>query len=275
MSLSQRMIEAFAGEMTPKFLSTASADGEPNIAPIISMEAWNERELIFGELMIWKTKKNLLANPKAGAAVFTKEMNCWTARGDFVGFERTGDKHDKLNMKDMFRYNAYTGLRSAGTIHVVEAQRVRGMMSASRLAELAVSSRKARDIEHGHTGPMPPQVTEKFANMKAAKFVSYIDSDGYPVALPALSLFPTGHDRMTVGYGALRSGEIDPPSPPFRIAACIITFDPVAYQVKGTVTEYKKTLGIRTAVIRIEEVYSSSPPLPGKRIDRAGKTARQ
>jgi len=267
--MNERVVRAFAGEFTPKFLATSSAGGTPNIVPVISIEALDERTLIFGELMIWKTKKNLEANPKVSAAVFTASMNCWTARGDFDRFERTGEIYDRINTKDLFRYNAYTGLRNVGVINVRDVARIRGMLSPARIGELALASIKATRVKFGHSGPMPPQVTEKFQRAKAAKFISYVDSDGYPAALPALSLFPAGHDAMEFGAAILEAGGPAPPEPPFTAAACVITFDPVAYQVKGTVTEYFRRLGAKMARFEIEEVYSASPPLPGKRIDRS------
>lgn len=265
--LDKRAMEAFAGEFTPKFLATASEDGTPNIVPIISIEAWNPQTLVFGELMMWKTKKNLLANPKMGASVFTADMNSWSVKGDFDRFERTGEIYDRLNMHEMYRYNAYTGLRNAGVINIKEAWRERGMMSPGRIAEMAMIAATVKKPWHGFDGPMPPQVSEKFSRVKAAKYLSYIGGDGYPLAVPVLSLAAAGHDALVFGAGALLNDEYELPEPPFRAAACVITFDPVAYQVKGTVTEYTKHLGVRIGRLEVDEVYSASPPLPGKRID--------
>ncbi len=50
------------------------------------------------------------------------------------------------------------------------------------------------------------------------------------------------------------------------VAASVITFDPVAYQVKGTWQGIKSYLGINLASMHITEVYSACPPLPGVRI---------
>lgn len=267
--MDEKLIEALAGMTTPKFLATASPDGTPNIVPVISMEAWDARTIIFGELMIWKTKKNLESNPKVGISVLTESLNCWTLRGNFEGFERTGERYDRISMRDMFRYNAYTGLRNVGVIRVEEARRVRGMLAPARVAEMGLAAMSSIGIRHGHAGPMPPQVTEKFGRLKAAKYISYVGRDGYPLALPAPSLFPSGHGALEIGAGALRDFDGATPAPPVRVAASVITLDPVAYQIKGTIKEYTSRLGAKIAKIAVEEVYSASPPLPGKRIDRA------
>lgn len=73
-SLAPEIISTFAGEMTPKFLATLNAEGLLNIAPIISLEAADEKTLIFGEFMMWKTRQNLEVNPHVAAAVLTTEL---------------------------------------------------------------------------------------------------------------------------------------------------------------------------------------------------------
>ncbi len=262
-----RIIEAFAGDRTPKFLATISPDGVPNIAPVISLEAWDESTLIFGELMIWKTKANLLSNPKVGASVLTDDMNCWTVRGVFQGFERTGERFEKISMNDMFRYNAYTGVRNVGVIEVESVRRVKGMVSPARLLEMGYGSLRARGVKFDRTGPMPPQVTEKFSRVKAAKHICYADSDGYPLSLPSITMFPTGHGALEFGAAEMKDFAGASPALPLRAAAAIITSDPVAYQIKGTVSASKSVAGLRLARLDVEDVYSSSPPVPGKRIN--------
>ena len=81
-------------------------------------------------------------------------------------------------------------------------------------------------------------------------------------------MFPAGHDSLEFGAGSLRAPDGGRPALPVRAAASVITFDPVAYQVKGTVSRYVNRPGARLARLDVDEVYSASPPLPGKRIDR-------
>jgi hypothetical protein len=40
----------------------------------------------------------------------------------------------------------------------------------------------------------------------------------------------------------------------------------MTYQVKGTLVRFEKRVGLETGVVRIEEVYSSMPPLCGERL---------
>ncbi len=46
--------------------------------------------------------------------------------------------------------------------------------------------------------------------------------------------------------------------------------EPVAYQVKGQFQGWHSSLGRKLGAIRVQEAYSASPPLPGKRLPTAG-----
>ena len=50
-----------------KFLATIDAEGKPNCALIASLSAASEDTLIFAELMMNKTKKNLISTRKVAA----------------------------------------------------------------------------------------------------------------------------------------------------------------------------------------------------------------
>lgn len=257
-SLTPDIIAAFAGETTPKFLATLDAEGIPNVVPIISLDAADEKTLIFGEFMMWKTKRNLEVNPRVAAAVLTPELQGWVVKGDFIEFQRTGPHFDRIMSKSLFRYNAYTGVRSAGVI------RVREVVDAFRLSQLKVlvgfvRSRlnAGRARRYPGQAAMPAPVREKFSRLKAVKMLAYRDSDGYPAILPVLSLLPAGERNLVFELqpgGSLPLGA--------KVAACVITFDPVAYQIKGELANTEKGIG----VISVSEVYSACPPLPGERL---------
>ena len=59
------------------------------------------------------------------------------------------------------------------------------------------------------------------------------------------------------------------PRPGQQVAAAVITMEPVAYQVKGQFQGWRSSLGRKLGDIRVQEAYSASPPLPGKRLPTA------
>lgn len=256
--------QALAGDKTPIFLATRGPDGQPNVVPVISIEPWENGTLIFGDFMIRKTKRNLEMNPDVAVGVLTPDMKCWWLRGRFEGFERTGPKVDKINSSDMFRYNAYTGIRNAGTITVHEVSPKKTIKPLEALPLLAaVGMRRVTGSILPSQGAMPARVSEKFARVKAAKFVAWVDPEGKPCIRATVSLMPVGARQIAVAAAELAPDE---PVAGTRLAASVITFDPIAYQVKGTLVKYKSYAGTRVARMDVDEVYSASPPLPGERI---------
>jgi predicted pyridoxine 5'-phosphate oxidase superfamily flavin-nucleotide-binding protein len=258
---------SFARPMLPKFLATVSAGGAPNIVPIISIEAADAQTIIFAELMIWKTRKNLEENPQVAAAVMTRDLKVWVVKGDFAGFQKKGKYYEKLSGNDLFRYNAYTGIRSAAVIRIKKVLPAVSLPKGKLLGDLIktrlVSLRASSQLRDKQAMPLP--VSEKFRRLTGVKFLAYIDTDGYPGIIPFLSSYPVAGRRLIFGtsisgkaIGRLRSRE--------KVAASVITPAPVAYQVKGSFQGIKRYWGIKVGIIDIDELYSASPPLPGERI---------
>ena len=61
------LLQALAGEMTPKFLATRSPDGVPNVVPCTSIMPADDVDdrLIFGNFLLRKSVDNLLDGPIA------------------------------------------------------------------------------------------------------------------------------------------------------------------------------------------------------------------
>ncbi|MGQ9573011.1 MAG: hypothetical protein ACUVV3_07500 [Dehalococcoidia bacterium] len=265
-NLSPSIIDALAGERTPKFLATLDSQGVPNVVPIISLQAVDEGTVIFGEFMMWKTRRNLEDCSRLSVAVMTASQG-WVIKGDFLEFQRSGPYFDRIMATDAFRYNAYAGIRNAGVI------RVRGLVRAFVLSRPALLldmararwfARRARQRADGAVA-VPSPVREKFARLQAAKVLAYLDGDGYPNIVPALSLIPAD-ERTLVFSGGLAMPALATLSPGAKVAASVLTFEPVAYQIKGQFLGAERSLGRLAGAVAVQEVYSASPPLSGQRI---------
>ncbi len=264
--LSAAAMRALSGPRTPKFLATRDAAGIPNVVPVLSLEAVDERTIIFGELMIWKTRRNLEADPRVAVMVLAPDLHAWTITGRFVEFQHSGDYFDHIMASEYFRYNAYSGIRSAGVIEVLEVVPSTKTSQVGLLLDTARSRWLARRLSRD--GPaeeaMPVQVSEKFSRLRAAKALACLGPDGHPHCLPALSLVPAGFNRLVfAGAAAQELAGLTPGSP---VAAAVISMEPIAYQVKGDFAGTRRSLGRSLGVIDVREAYSASPPLPGQRL---------
>jgi hypothetical protein len=252
--------------MVPKFLATLDVTGKPNVVPIITLDAADERTLMFGELFLWKTKSNLETDPRVGVVVVTEDFRVWTIRGRFREFVDGGPYVERLNEKEMFRYNAYVGISRAGVIDVEE---VTGewKLSTLKIAAELLPAKAARCFVRGSGGKrLPSRVAEKFARTQAVKVIAFQGPAGYPQIVPLFSLLPARSQTMIFGTrlfaGPLRDLHSDA-----QVAASVITMDPIAYQIKGVYTGRRFTPAGRIGTIRVNEVFSASPPLAGEPID--------
>ncbi|MFX0099034.1 MAG: pyridoxamine 5'-phosphate oxidase family protein [Candidatus Hodarchaeota archaeon] len=280
---------AFQEDAALKFLATLSREGIPNVAPILSLDAINENTIAFGDYMMWKSKKNLTENTRvAGFAMSMVNFKVYRFKGDFVEFLKAGEIVDRQNMKSFFRYNAYTGVRSAGVINIKETCPSRKLLSSIIQDALKIKIAKGKVEPHVKEAEplIHPRVIEKFKGILSFKCLAFKDEDNYPAVIPILSISPKKDGRRLVfsftGYEdeISRIGE----NSKVAIAMFYIKTDknllslalsgassfsgiqPVAYQLKGLFKGSKKIRGVTIGVIDVENVFSSSPPLPGKEI---------
>jgi hypothetical protein len=258
------LMEALRGEMTPKFLATRSPEGVPNVVPCVSITAADDQPdtLFFGNFLLRKSIKNLEADPRVGVMVITEALQGWILKGDFIEFQRTGPYVDYQMNSSMLRYNAYTGVRNAGVIHVTG---IEGAFTISRLqvawdylrARLN-ASRDPKNPESLQAVELPLPVQREFARMVAVKVLAWIGEDGYPFVRPALSLQPTGDYTMTAWLG---NGELPGPPSGAQVASNILTFEAISYQAKGRWHSTGKA-----GALQVQEVYAGGPPYPGGRV---------
>jgi hypothetical protein len=259
------LTEALHGDMVPKFLATRDAAGTTNVVPIISLDADDDHTLMFGAFLIQKTRSNLLADPRAAACVVTEDLRAWTVRLRFRGFEQSGDRLDRMNRRDMFRYNAYLGVRQVGVLDLEEVGHRWSFSRASVAAELLPVRAASLALDRRGARRLPPRVSDKLDRMQAIKVVSWLGPDGHPRIAPAFSLCASKSDTLLFGTRLARSAlaELEPGT---RVAAAVITTDPVAYQVKGVFEGSLPATFGTLGRIRVEQAYSASPPLCGEPI---------
>lgn len=117
-SMPQVVMEKFADMEAAKFMATVDEDGAPNVAPILSIMPFGDEKLVFVDMMMNKTRKNLLGNGKVAASVLTKDGVSYQVKGTFEGFQTSGPLFDMFASHPLLKYNAYSGPRAVGLIQV-------------------------------------------------------------------------------------------------------------------------------------------------------------
>ncbi len=255
------LLDALRGEMTPKFLATRNSAGVPNVVPCVSIQSADDQPdtVFFGNFLLRKSIQNLKEDARVGILVITPELHGWMLKCDFIEFQRTGTYVDKQMSGSLLRYNAYTGIRDAGILRVLSVAHPFAISKVQVMTDY-VQARIAGWSPSSHTADgvnLPRQVQNEFAKMIAVKVLAWLGDDGYPIAVPALSLQPAGAERLVCHTSSTL------PHPPggSQVATNILTFEAISYQAKG-----QWDLRGHTGKIRVQEVYAGGPPLPGGRI---------
>ena len=264
------LMEALAGEMTPKFLATCSSDGIPNIVPCTSMTSAGDMDnrLIFGNFLLRKSVDNMNQNPHVGMMIITPDLEGWVLQGVFLEWQQTGTYADYLNNSDLLRYNAYTGIRNAGVIQVRKVIRHFRISKQRVLTDYLLARASTYSKTRGGSAEatvMPPVVQKNFRLMMAIRILTFMDSDGYPLVIPTLSLQPAGESTLVCAQGLFADmlESLDTGSP---IAASLLTFDAVSFQAKGHWLESRNLLGAPMGSMSVTSVYAGGPPIPGRRV---------
>jgi len=107
-----------------KFLATVDAEGKPNCALIASLSAASEDMLIFADLLMNKTKKNLISTKKVAATVYKAPWSSYQIKGTFEGFQRSGPLYDMAQAiskeSPLLKGKVYFYIKQIGVIRVEE-----------------------------------------------------------------------------------------------------------------------------------------------------------
>ncbi|HOB87777.1 MAG TPA: pyridoxamine 5'-phosphate oxidase family protein [Bacillota bacterium] len=240
--LSEKQAEMLNHMFNPKFFATMDKQGNPNLVVITCAEFYGG-DIIFGNLFLWKTARNLKENPQVAMLVMDQKLNYFLVEGVFDRFEESGPLLDRLNRSDMVRYNAYTGLRNAGVIKIKSV----APLKKYPLAKVFGGFMKASLLFRGKPN-FPANVGQTFSQLMSLKAVAY--NAGGRLQVEILPGVGVNGDYLVP---ALKLPE------GVRYAANVITTDVVSFQVKGV---------IERRGLRVEEVYAAGPPVVGKRIYR-------
>jgi hypothetical protein len=261
------LVRALSQEMTPKFLVTRSAEGTPNVVPCTSIMPAGDLpdRLILGNFLLRKSVANLDADPRACVLVMTTDLEGWILQADFVEWQRTGAYVDRLNSTDLLRYNAYTGIRNAGLLDVRRSVHHFRLSRPRVLADYVLARLGRRPAPPPGSTALPLPARERFRLLTAVRVLAFVGEEGYPLAVPLLSLQPAGEGVLACAQG-LAAPLLAPLAPGDPVAACLLTLDVVSFQAKGQWLGTRSFLGAPLGAMSVGALYAGGPPIPGQQV---------
>jgi hypothetical protein len=282
MSLSDESIKYFDTPIIPKFLATQDEEGKVNVVPVLTIRSYDDKTLVFGNIMLRKTEKNLQKDDRVSVCVFgisalvgmervpsfeelipvlaEIKLDTYKVKGRFKGFERAGKYFDVVAGIPMLRYCAYQPLRGVG---IIEVEDVRVPFGEIPIEQMMMGTATKISLEDQAEGKMHPNVAEKFNRLVSFRVIATRVA-GRPEIIPVLSMKGAG-STLIFGCENVNTQAFEERG---YLASSVLTDDAIAYQIKGVFRGFEKTEFGEIGKIDVKEVYSASLPRPGERIDK-------
>jgi hypothetical protein len=242
-------------------LASVSPEGYPHLALITSLMAKTPETLMWGQFSRGLSKKYFEKNPKTGFAVVTADMLMWTGKALHKDVVLKGEDYEWYNNKPLFRYNSYFGI---GAVHYEDVVEVSAgeKLSIPKIACGVLAGNYSKCFTGKSAGvPKIPEFGMKLASkIDTLKFISYVDTDGYPRIISALQGIPLDRNRLLFSLSAYPELLTKIPAGA-KAAVYLCTMALTNMLLQGTWTGVKSYGGVKGAVFEVEKVYNSMLPV--------------
>jgi hypothetical protein len=259
-TFSDQDIESFKPEMKIGLLATVNDEGLPHLTLISTIQASSPTEMFWGQFAEGMSKASIRKNPKTGFLIMTLDKNMWRGKASFTRTAKTGREYDILNDTPMFRYNAYFGIHTVYYMDLIE-QLGKEPLPMSKIVQAAIKTMVAKTLAGKGSGkPVFNYFTYKLIDkIDNLKFLSYIDSDGYPVIIPVIQAQTAGTDRL-IFSSAVFSKDLKAILANTTIAFFCMSFEMQTVLLRGIYKGMRNIGGIECGEIEVNWVYSPMPP---------------
>ena len=237
-------------------LATISEEGFPHLTLITAMRAPDIGHLTFGQFSEGRGKENAEARKNCGFLLMSLSRKLWRGRALWTGKSIAGPENDIYNAKPMWRYNSYFGIHTVHYLDLVGTTRpVKLPMGKILAGAIKAALLKGRYRSSSDRGAMNPWTRRFIGKMGNLKFLSYIDDDGFPRIIPALSATVTDSSIIYIP-GTEFPRDLSRIPDRTTVSLFTMSLDMEDVLVRGT---FRRTGAGGT--ISVEWVYNSMPPV--------------
>jgi hypothetical protein len=263
-SFSETDIQNTQPAMKVGLLATVTPEGMPHVTLISSLMACAPAQLCFGQFTEGKSKQHILINPKVGFLIMGLDKNLWRGKAVFTHAMKSGAEYDYYNNVPMFRYNAYFGVHTVYYLDLI-SHTGKIPLPMNRIIFAAVQTMLARTL-----GSKPGKQsvlngwTRSFVNkIDNLKFLSYINSDGFPVIIPAIQTQSLDSQHVLFSTSVYTQElQAIPAGIPLAVFNMALTMEDVL--LRGKYLGINRLGGVKAGVVEVEWVYNPMPPVPGQ-----------
>ncbi|MGD0876544.1 MAG: pyridoxamine 5'-phosphate oxidase family protein [Anaerolineales bacterium] len=263
-SFSEEDILSTRPELKIGLLATITPEGLPHVTLLSSLMACGPAQMCFGQFTEGMSKKHILSNPKVGFLIMSLDKNVWRGKASYTHSAKAGPEYDFYNNVPMFRYNAYFGVHTVYYLSLF-AQTGKAPLPMNRIIFAAIQTMLARTLGcKSGTLPVLNEWTRAFLDkIDNLKFLCYVDTDGYPVLIPAIQTqsLDTQHVLFSPSVYTEELAVL-PAGVPLAVFSMALTMEDVL--LRGTYLGIRRVGGIRAGLVQVDWVYNPMPPVPGQ-----------
>ncbi|HOI05519.1 MAG TPA: pyridoxamine 5'-phosphate oxidase family protein [Deltaproteobacteria bacterium] len=257
-------LKEFEPEAKVGLIATVNPEGLPHITLITALQAKTPEKLIWGQFTEGMSKKHVKSNPKTGFLIMTMDRSLWRGKALWTHEARKGEDYAMFNNKPMFRYNSYCGIHTVHYMDLVGTYGREGLpMGRIVLSLLLTKLAKSRAKGTSEGRILKPWAEGLFNRTDTIKFLSYVDTDGFPVIVPLIQCQAPDSTRLVFSPHAYRR-ELDNLKPGMSAAVFGLTLDMEDVLVRGVFRGFERHRAAKLGVVDLTWVYNSMPPIPGQ-----------
>lgn len=255
-------IQAFEPTMKIGMLATVSPEGLPHLTLISSLMASSPTQMVWGQFTEGVSKSYIRQNPNVGFMIMNMDKEVWRGKARFTHSQKVGRDWDFYNNTPMFRYNAYFGIHTVYYMDLLEqsgkfALPMSKVVSAS-IKTLAIKPFAGKTNTDNVINPWSAGLISKIGNLK---FLSYVDSSGFPVIIPVLQATASNTEEIIFSTAAYRKDlETIPKGAPMALFGMTLDMEDVLF--RGEYTGVRNFLGMKYGCLKVNWVYNAMPPKP-------------
>ena len=215
-TMDERLAAALRGNHAARFLATCDRDGRPSLVPALSARVAEDEGIRFAAIFPEAVERNLALGGSLALLVVDEKLRWWSLAGRLEGFT------DGAAGEPVRRWGR---LRPTGLL-------ARGEHPAwSLIAEYSLLRLFGipRGDEYAET--LPGEVARQLQTLQNVKGLAFVDAANRLTALPCQSLRPAGAGALVCGTRLVPELRRVPQAA--RVAICVLTFAPNAYQIHG------------------------------------------
>ncbi|NLH50553.1 MAG: hypothetical protein GX444_18415 [Myxococcales bacterium] len=215
-TLDERLAAALRGNDAARFLATRDRDGRPYLVPALSAQSAEGGLIRFAAIFPAAVERNLALGGSLALLVVDEKLRWWSLAGRLEGFA-DGAAGEAVRRWGRLRP---TGLLARGEPSTW------GLVAEYSLLRLFGIPRG-----DGYADTLPREVALRLQTLQNVKGIAFVDAENRLIALPCQSLRPAGPGAVVCGTWLVPELRRVPPLA--RVAICVLTFEPNAYQIHG------------------------------------------